>query len=313
MAMRRVYNEIKGMKLKEVPSYFKPMLSVGYAKKAVQRASSSRAQAARRATWPSLIPSSLLMVRVLLCPSCVDRSPTVAAVASHPMSHTIGTTQVEEDISKNAEKIADSVRTAKSEESVKEDNEEAGNSGILCFPIFSLKAYVFHFRDFMGFCVLFSDFMEFGISHTLFGRGGFYLTQKFEEMEDPPHLQHWIYAPEKSTNTGREPLEPEQSKDEEAEMWYNVRFRPGINREQQSDLLIATLTNDRCYLPNIEDDCIMEVFTTKEDVARIKGLDEVVSVEPFLGVHKYTFLSPPAPEVGRYRVGVLWPDTMRYI
>ncbi|KAK8520500.1 hypothetical protein V6N13_031053 [Hibiscus sabdariffa] len=63
MAMRRVYNEIKGMKLKEVPSYFKPMLSVGYAKKAVQRASSSRAQAARRATWPSLIPSSLMMVQ----------------------------------------------------------------------------------------------------------------------------------------------------------------------------------------------------------------------------------------------------------
>ncbi|KAK8637724.1 hypothetical protein V6N13_136189 [Hibiscus sabdariffa] len=192
----------------------------------------------------------------------------------------VGTTQVEEDISKNAEKIADSVTSVKSEETVKEDKEEEADS---------------------------------------------VMTQKFEEMEDPPHLQHWIYAPEKATNThgyayqGSELLEPEHSKDEEAEMvgfthvWYNVRFRPGINFYEQSDLLIATLTNDRCYLPNIEDDCIMEVFTTKEDVARIKGLDEVVSVEPFLGVHKYTFLSPPAPEVGRYRVGVLWPDTMRYI
>ncbi|KAK8631566.1 hypothetical protein V6N13_028349 [Hibiscus sabdariffa] len=42
----------------------------------------------------------------------------------------------------------------------------------------------------------------------------------------------------------------------------------------------------------------MKVFTTKKDASRIKGpgLDEVVSVEPFLGVHKYTFLSPPGPE-----------------
>ncbi|KAK8637725.1 hypothetical protein V6N13_136190 [Hibiscus sabdariffa] len=180
----------------------------------------------------------------------------------------VGTTQVEEDISKNAEKIADSVTSVKSEETVKKDKEEEADS---------------------------------------------VMTQKFEEMEDPPHLQHWICAPEKATNTGGELLEPEQSKDEEAEMWYNVRFRPGINREQQSDLLIATLTNDRCYLRNIEDDCIMEVFTTKEDAARIKGLDEVVSVEPFLGVHNFGLLSPPAPEVGRYRVGVLLPDTMRYI
>ncbi|KAA3485974.1 ATP synthase subunit f, mitochondrial [Gossypium australe] len=37
MAMRKVYSEIKGMKLKEVPGYFKPMLSMGYLKKSVQR------------------------------------------------------------------------------------------------------------------------------------------------------------------------------------------------------------------------------------------------------------------------------------
>ncbi|KAL4339196.1 hypothetical protein GQ457_08G002430 [Hibiscus cannabinus] len=87
MAMRKVYSEIKGMKLKELPSYFKPMLSVGYVKKAVQRgldnyhakyietdsieplyhvSSSSRAQATRRATRPSLIPSSLKMARIRL-------------------------------------------------------------------------------------------------------------------------------------------------------------------------------------------------------------------------------------------------------
>ncbi|KAK8520496.1 hypothetical protein V6N13_031057 [Hibiscus sabdariffa] len=199
------------------------------------------------------------------------KSPTVAAVARHSvkMSHTVGTTQVGEDISKNAEKIADSVTSVKSEETVKEDKEEEADS---------------------------------------------VMTQKFEEMEDPPpHLQHWICAPEKATNTGGELLEPEQTKDEEAEMWYNVRFSPGINFHEQSKLLRATLTNDRCYLHNTEDDCIMEVFTTKEDAARIKGLDEVVSVEPFLGVHNVGLLSPPAPEVGRYRAGVLLPGTMRYI
>ncbi|PQQ20110.1 uncharacterized protein Pyn_02085 [Prunus yedoensis var. nudiflora] len=37
MALRRVYNEIKGLKVKELPSYVKPMLSVDYAKKTVQK------------------------------------------------------------------------------------------------------------------------------------------------------------------------------------------------------------------------------------------------------------------------------------
>ncbi|KAM1026922.1 hypothetical protein ACFX2A_040749 [Malus domestica] len=37
MAMRRFYNEIKGLKVKELPDHIKPILSVDYAKKAVQR------------------------------------------------------------------------------------------------------------------------------------------------------------------------------------------------------------------------------------------------------------------------------------
>ncbi|KAM1216758.1 hypothetical protein ACFX2J_013003 [Malus domestica] len=37
MAMRRFYNEIKGLKVKELPDHIKPMLSVDSAKKAVQR------------------------------------------------------------------------------------------------------------------------------------------------------------------------------------------------------------------------------------------------------------------------------------
>ncbi|KAM1302081.1 hypothetical protein ACFX2H_013040 [Malus domestica] len=37
MAMRRFYNEIKGLKVKELPDHIKPVLSVDYAKKAVQR------------------------------------------------------------------------------------------------------------------------------------------------------------------------------------------------------------------------------------------------------------------------------------
>ncbi|KAK8515565.1 hypothetical protein V6N13_139458 [Hibiscus sabdariffa] len=68
MAMRKVYSEIKGMKLKELPTYFKPMLSVGddlfLPRRSSQRAPSSRAQATRRATRPSLIPSSLKTARV---------------------------------------------------------------------------------------------------------------------------------------------------------------------------------------------------------------------------------------------------------
>ncbi|KAG6589691.1 hypothetical protein SDJN03_15114, partial [Cucurbita argyrosperma subsp. sororia] len=37
MAMRQFYSEIKGLKVKELPAYVKPMLSVDYVKKAVQR------------------------------------------------------------------------------------------------------------------------------------------------------------------------------------------------------------------------------------------------------------------------------------
>ncbi|MBA0575603.1 hypothetical protein Golob_024074 [Gossypium lobatum] len=37
MAMRKIYSEMKGMKLKEVPGYFKPMLSVGFVKKSIQK------------------------------------------------------------------------------------------------------------------------------------------------------------------------------------------------------------------------------------------------------------------------------------
>ncbi|KAJ4709245.1 Fiber protein Fb15 [Melia azedarach] len=37
MSLRRVYNEIKGMKMKELPNYFKPMLSINYVKQSVQR------------------------------------------------------------------------------------------------------------------------------------------------------------------------------------------------------------------------------------------------------------------------------------
>ncbi|KAI4377210.1 hypothetical protein MLD38_014877 [Melastoma candidum] len=37
MAMRQFYNEIRGLKVKEVPGYVKPMLSVGYIKKAFEK------------------------------------------------------------------------------------------------------------------------------------------------------------------------------------------------------------------------------------------------------------------------------------
>jgi|UniRef100_B9IN74 hypothetical protein len=37
MALRKLYSEIKGLKVKELPDHVKPMLSIGYVKKAVQR------------------------------------------------------------------------------------------------------------------------------------------------------------------------------------------------------------------------------------------------------------------------------------
>ncbi|XP_071722214.1 uncharacterized protein [Rutidosis leptorrhynchoides] len=37
MAMRRVYNEIKGLKVKEVPQHLKPMLSVNSMKNSIQK------------------------------------------------------------------------------------------------------------------------------------------------------------------------------------------------------------------------------------------------------------------------------------
>ncbi|KDP41103.1 hypothetical protein JCGZ_03233 [Jatropha curcas] len=38
MALRRFYSEIRGLKVKEVPDYVKPKLSIDYAKKSVQKA-----------------------------------------------------------------------------------------------------------------------------------------------------------------------------------------------------------------------------------------------------------------------------------
>ncbi|KAG2398576.1 hypothetical protein LR48_Vigan04g005700 [Vigna angularis] len=37
MALRRFYNEIKGKKVSEVPEHVKPMLSLNYIKRAIQR------------------------------------------------------------------------------------------------------------------------------------------------------------------------------------------------------------------------------------------------------------------------------------
>ncbi|OMO93912.1 hypothetical protein CCACVL1_06274 [Corchorus capsularis] len=37
MSMRKVYGELKGLKVKEVPSYVKPMLSMNFVKRAIQR------------------------------------------------------------------------------------------------------------------------------------------------------------------------------------------------------------------------------------------------------------------------------------
>ncbi|KAK4798348.1 hypothetical protein SAY86_030674 [Trapa natans] len=37
MALRQFYNEIKGMKVKDLPNHLKPMFSLDYVKKSIQR------------------------------------------------------------------------------------------------------------------------------------------------------------------------------------------------------------------------------------------------------------------------------------
>ncbi|KAB1211614.1 hypothetical protein CJ030_MR6G008536 [Morella rubra] len=37
MALRNFYNQIRGLKVKELPNYVKPMLSVNYVKRTIQR------------------------------------------------------------------------------------------------------------------------------------------------------------------------------------------------------------------------------------------------------------------------------------
>ncbi|KAK4854200.1 hypothetical protein QYF36_020423 [Acer negundo] len=63
MALRKVYNEIKGMKVTELPKYVKPMLSLDYVKKSVLRAPPSRAPTARQR--PPLIPPSMVVMSFL--------------------------------------------------------------------------------------------------------------------------------------------------------------------------------------------------------------------------------------------------------
>ncbi|KAJ8628875.1 hypothetical protein MRB53_022198 [Persea americana] len=66
MAMRSFYNEIKGMKVKDLPSHIKPMLSIDYIKKSISKAmdnyhakaSPPRTPAARKGAWRSLINRS---------------------------------------------------------------------------------------------------------------------------------------------------------------------------------------------------------------------------------------------------------------
>ncbi|KAK8645181.1 hypothetical protein V6N13_119024 [Hibiscus sabdariffa] len=130
-----------------------------------------------------------------------------------------------------------------------------------------------------------------------------FLTMNFDEIVYPPDLKVMFCPPEESTDSDSELLEPEPRKDEEGRMWYNVRFCPGIRIPEQMLLLKDNLTGDIYnFLPNIEDECIMEVLMTKENAATFAGLDDVESVEPFLGVHKYRISKPPSPEVG-YRPG----------
>ncbi|KAK7355638.1 hypothetical protein VNO80_14898 [Phaseolus coccineus] len=59
MALRRFFNEIRGKKLNEVPEHVKPMLSLGYIRRAIQRGMDNyHANAATLSTASSTLSST---------------------------------------------------------------------------------------------------------------------------------------------------------------------------------------------------------------------------------------------------------------
>ncbi|KAK8641069.1 hypothetical protein V6N13_010499 [Hibiscus sabdariffa] len=273
------------------------------------------------------------------------------------MSHKVGATQVVEDIVRYAEKIVDLYQNMKSEETVMEDKEKKGYQKIKKRPYTydGLDVYPVHPHQWVSSpekstntgCKLLEpeqrkdEEMSYKVGATQAEEDiskyaekivdsyqnmkseetvmedkekkvDPFLTMNSDEIEYPPHLEVMFCPPEESTDSDCELLEPEPRKDEEGRMWYNVRFCPGISIPEQLLLLKDNLTCDRSgFLRNIEDKCIMEVSMTKENAATFAGLEEVLSVEPFLGVHKYHRLKPPGPEVG-YCTGVLSLDPFVY-
>ncbi|KAJ8560157.1 hypothetical protein K7X08_004215 [Anisodus acutangulus] len=95
MALRNLYKEIKGMKVKEVPAHLKPMLSIDYAKNAIRkgldnyhanasrRATSSRAQTARRAL---IVRSDFLRFLGSMSRWSGEGQTSVSVVCFYPLS-----------------------------------------------------------------------------------------------------------------------------------------------------------------------------------------------------------------------------------
>ncbi|KAL4336117.1 hypothetical protein GQ457_07G038030 [Hibiscus cannabinus] len=236
------------------------------------------------------------------------------------MSHKVGATQVLEDIVRYAKKIVDSYQTMKSEETVMEDKEKEGRKlrepeqrkdeegRMMSYKVGATQAEVDISKNAEKIVDTYQNMKsEETVTEDKEKKVDRFLTMTFDEKVYSPHLRVMFCPPEESTDSDCELLEPEPRKDEEGRVlqWYNVRFCPGIRIPEQMLLLKDNLTGDRSgFLRNIEDKCIMEVLMTKENAATFAGLEEILSVEPFLGVHKYHRLKPPGPEVG-YCTGMI--------
>ncbi|KAK8550506.1 hypothetical protein V6N12_039209 [Hibiscus sabdariffa] len=144
---------------------------------------------------------------------CTGPSPAIRK----KMIRRVGATQVEEDILKYAEKIADLIMTVKSDETVMRDKEKEADS------IMTVKSEETVMTDkekeadltmtVKSDETVMEDKEKEGYQNIKKRRYSSYGLEVY-----PAHPQLMISAPEKSTNTGRKLLEPEQKKDEEGRM-----------------------------------------------------------------------------------------------
>ncbi|KAL0341752.1 UNVERIFIED_CONTAM: hypothetical protein Scaly_1837800 [Sesamum calycinum] len=88
MAMRTFYNEIKGMKVKELPTYLKPMFTIDYLKNSVKRGLDNYHAKYIETSSVDPLLSHLLWWDDLLLPRCLARgapTPRASAATRRPL------------------------------------------------------------------------------------------------------------------------------------------------------------------------------------------------------------------------------------